>query len=176
MELRPYQKEAVDAIITQWDNGFKRTLLVLPTGTGKTVVFSKVVEQEVKDGSNALILAHRGELLEQASDKLRLTSGLDSALEKAESTSIGSGLQVTVASIQTISQEKRLTKFPKDYFKTIIVDEAHHSMSERAIKGCFNISTRQTCLESLPLLIERIKRILESSSIAKPMNIPCIKR
>lgn len=130
MELRPYQKEAVDAIITQWNNGFQRTLLVLPTGTGKTVVFSKVVEQEVKDGSNALILAHRGELLEQASDKLRLTSGLDSALEKAESTSIGSGLQVTVASIQTISQEKRLTKFPKDYFKTIIVDEAHHSMSE----------------------------------------------
>lgn len=175
MELRPYQKEAVDAIITQWNNGFQRTLLVLPTGTGKTVVFSKVVEQEVKDGSNALILAHRGELLEQASDKLRLTSGLDSALEKAESTSIGSGMQVTVASIQTISQEKRLTKFPKDYFKTIIVDEAHHSMSE-SYQGCFNISTRQTCLESLPLLIERIKRILESSSIAKPMNIPCIKR
>ena len=130
MELRPYQKEAVDAIIEQWDNGFKRTLLVLPTGTGKTVVFSKVVEEEVKDGSKALILAHRGELLEQASDKLRNASGLDSALEKAESTSIGSPLQVTVASIQTISQERRLTRFPKDYFKTIVVDEAHHSMSD----------------------------------------------
>lgn len=113
MELRPYQKDAVEAIIGQWNSGFQRTLLVLPTGTGKTVVFSKVVEEEVKDGSNALILAHRGELLEQASDKLRLTSGLDSALEKAESTSIGSGLQVTVASIQTISQEKRLTKISK---------------------------------------------------------------
>ena len=130
MELRPYQKEAVDAIRGQWDSGFQRTLLVLPTGTGKTVVFSKVVEEEVKDGSNALILAHRGELLEQASDKLRVASGLDSALEKAESTSIGSNLQVTVASIQTISQEKRLTRFPKDYFKTIVVDEAHHSMSD----------------------------------------------
>ena len=130
MELRPYQKEAVEAIIGQWDNGFKRTLLVLPTGTGKTVVFSKVVEEEVKDGSKALILAHRGELLEQASDKLRNASGLDSALEKAESTSIGSPLQVTVASIQTISQERRLTRFPKDYFKTIVVDEAHHSMSD----------------------------------------------
>ena len=130
MELRPYQKEAVEAIIGQWDNGFKRTLLVLPTGTGKTVVFSKVVEEEVKDGSKALILAHRGELLEQASDQLRNASGLDSALEKAESTSIGSPLQVTVASIQTISQERRLTRFPKDYFKTIVVDEAHHSMSD----------------------------------------------
>ena len=47
-ELRPYQKSAVEAIIGQWNSGFKRTLLVLPTGTGKTVVFSKVVEEEVK--------------------------------------------------------------------------------------------------------------------------------
>ena len=48
MELRPYQNEAVSAIFNQWNNGFKNTLLVLPTGTGKTVVFSKVVEEEVK--------------------------------------------------------------------------------------------------------------------------------
>ena len=130
MELRPYQNEAVNAIFNQWNSGFKNTLLVLPTGTGKTVVFSKVVEEEVKDGSKALILAHRGELLDQASDKLKLASGLDSALEKAESTSIGSPLNVTVASVQTLSQEKRLARFPRDYFKTIVVDEAHHSMSE----------------------------------------------
>ena len=129
MKLRPYQNEAVSAIFNQWNNGFKNTLLVLPTGTGKTVVFSKVVEEEVKDGSKALILAHRGELLDQASDKLKVASGLDSALEKAESTSIGSPLNVTVASVQTLSQEKRLTKFPRDYFKTIVVDEAHHAMS-----------------------------------------------
>lgn len=130
MELRPYQTEAVEAIKEQWNNGFQRTLLVLPTGTGKTVVFSKLVEGEVQDGSKALILAHRGELLEQASDKLKMASGLDSALEKAESTSVGSDLKVTVASIQTLSQEKRLTKFPKNYFKTIVVDEAHHAMSD----------------------------------------------
>ena len=90
MELRPYQTEAVDAIRNQWIQGHNKTLLVLPTGTGKTIVFSKVVEEETKDGSKALILAHRGELLDQASDKLMETSGLDSALEKAESTAIGS--------------------------------------------------------------------------------------
>ena len=129
MQLRPYQNEAVDAIRNEWNQGRDKTLLVLPTGTGKTVVFSKVIEEETKDGSKALILAHRGELLEQASDKLRLTSGMGSALEKAESTSIGSNEQVTVASVQTLSQEKRLKKFNKDYFKTIVVDEAHHSMS-----------------------------------------------
>ena len=130
MVLRPYQNEAVSAIQNEWKEGHQKTLLVLPTGTGKTVVFSKVVEEETKDGSNALILAHRGELLDQASEKLLETSGLDSALEKAESSSIGSKKRVTVASVQTLSQEKRLTAFAKNHFKTIVVDEAHHSMSD----------------------------------------------
>ena len=113
MVLRPYQNEAVQAIRNQWKDGYKKTLLVLPTGTGKTVVF---VEEETEDGSRALILAHRGELLDQASTKLMETSGLDSALEKAESTSIGSKKKVTVASVQTLSQEKRLIAFDKGLF------------------------------------------------------------
>lgn len=71
MELRPYQNEAVEAIRNEWKEGRQKTLLVLPTGTGKTVVFSKVVEEETQDGSKALILAHRGELLDQASEKLK---------------------------------------------------------------------------------------------------------
>lgn len=130
MELRPYQNKAVEAVHNEWNSGHKNTLLVLPTGTGKTIVFSKVVDDETKDGSRALILAHRGELLEQASEKLKIASGLETALEKAESTSIGSKLKVTVASVQTLSQEKRLLKFPQNYFKTIVVDEAHHCMSD----------------------------------------------
>ncbi|NLW53190.1 MAG: DEAD/DEAH box helicase, partial [Tissierellia bacterium] len=130
MILRPYQNEAVKAIRNEWKNGNAKTLLVLPTGTGKTVVFSKVIEEETKDGDKALVIAHRGELLDQAADKLKVTSGLDSALEKAESTAIGSSKKVTVASIQTLSQEKRLTAYPRDYFKTIVVDETHHAMSD----------------------------------------------
>jgi superfamily II DNA or RNA helicase len=130
MVLRPYQEEAVKAIRNEWQGGNQKTLLVLPTGTGKTVVFSKVVEEETSDGSKALILAHRGELLDQAADKLRLTSGMDSALEKAESYAFGSSKAVTLASVQTLSQEKRLLHYPKDYFKTIVVDEAHHTTSD----------------------------------------------
>lgn len=60
MELRPYQQEAKDAIFEQWDNGVKKTLLVLPTGCGKTVVFAKVTEDCVRQGNRVLILAHRG--------------------------------------------------------------------------------------------------------------------
>lgn len=130
MELRPYQEAAVNSILGEWEQGHQHTLLVLPTGTGKTVVFSKVVEKEVSKGEKALILAHRGELLDQASDKLYQTTGLTTSLEKAESTSIGSRERVTVASVQTLSQEARLKKFKKDDFGVIVVDEAHHAMSE----------------------------------------------
>ena len=61
MELRPYQQQAKDAIFSEWENGIKKTLLVLPTGCGKTIVFAKVAEECVKGGSRVLILAHRGE-------------------------------------------------------------------------------------------------------------------
>ena len=83
MQLRPYQAQAKDAVLSEWNKGYRKTLLVLPTGTGKTVVFSKVVENQVSRGGRALILAHRGELLTQAADKLRAACGMECALEKA---------------------------------------------------------------------------------------------
>lgn len=45
MDLRPYQKEAVEAITREWSSGNKKTLLVLPTGTGKTIVFSQIISE-----------------------------------------------------------------------------------------------------------------------------------
>lgn len=130
MELRPYQEEARTAIQEEWLKGNKKTLLVLPTGTGKTIVFSKVIEDRVKLGERVLVLAHRGELLEQAADKLEKSTGLKTATEKAQETSIGSWFRVVVGSIQTMMREKRLKKFPKDFFDTIIIDEAHHCLSD----------------------------------------------
>ena len=108
MSLRPYQAEARDAILREWSEGKKKTLLVLPTGTGKTIVFASVVQNQVERSGRALILAHRGELLDQAADKLHDACGLDSALEKAESSSLGSDIPVTVGSVQSLAQPKRL--------------------------------------------------------------------
>ena len=68
MELRPYQEEARQAVEEEWNKGTRRTLLVLPTGCGKTIVFAKVTEDRIRQGSRVLTLAHRGELLEQAAD------------------------------------------------------------------------------------------------------------
>lgn len=89
MELRPYQQEAREAVKSDWASGFLRTLLVLPTGCGKTIVFSKIVEDMVRSGRRCLILAHRGELLDQAADKLLQATGLRCSVEKAEETSYG---------------------------------------------------------------------------------------
>lgn len=130
MQLRPYQQQAREAIEEEWLKGIKRTLLVLPTGTGKTIVFATVIEDMVKLGERVLVLAHRGELLDQAADKLEKSTGLKCATEKAQETSIGSWYRVVVGSVQTLMREKRLNKFPKDFFTTIVIDEAHHCISE----------------------------------------------
>ena len=130
MQLRPYQIQAKDAVLSEWSEGHRKTLLVLPTGTGKTVVFAKVVEDRVNNGGRALVLAHRGELLSQAADKIMDASGMACALEKAESTSLGSNMPVTVGSVQSLAQPKRLARFPRDYFTDIVVDEAHHCLSD----------------------------------------------
>ena len=129
MELRPYQQEAKEKIFEEWEK-VSRTLLVLPTGCGKTIVFAKVTEDCVRRGERVLILAHRGELLGQAADKLMKATGLGCATEKAEESCLGSWFRVTVGSVQTMMREKRLEQFPADYFQAVIIDEAHHCLSE----------------------------------------------
>lgn len=130
MELRPYQQEAKEAIFRSWDEGIQKTLLVLPTGCGKTIVFAKVAEECVRQGDRVLILAHRGELLEQAADKIGKSTGLGCATEKAEETCLGSWFRITVGSVQSLMCESRLNRFDDDYFNTIIIDEAHHCISD----------------------------------------------
>ena len=130
MELRPYQEEAKAAVLGEWDSGIGKTLLVLPTGCGKTIVFAKIAEERVAHGDRVLILAHRGELLEQAADKIKKTTGLICSTEKAEESCLGSWYRITVGSVQTLMRQKRLDMFPADYFGTIIIDEAHHCITD----------------------------------------------
>ena len=118
MELRPYQREAVNAIFDHW-NEWQRELLVLPTGCGKTVVFNTVAHSRP---GNVLILAHRDELIDQARDKYYRMYAEPIGKIKASDTNIR---RVTVGSVQTMMR--------RDYtgaFQTVIVDEAHHSISD----------------------------------------------
>ena len=130
MKLRDYQEEARAAINSEWDSGNKKTLLVLPTGCGKTIVFSKVIEDRVRLGERVLVLAHRSELLDQAADKLKKATGLTTSTEKASESCLDSWNRVVVGSVQTLQGPKRLANFDTDYFDTIVVDEAHHCISE----------------------------------------------
>ena len=128
--LRPYQAEAGERIHREWDEGRKRTLLVLPTGCGKTIVLSHVARDEAEKGKRVLIMAHREELLTQAADKLRAATGLEAGFEKAGMSCLGGGNLVTVGSVQSLTRPSRLNRFPGDYYDVVIVDEAHHALSE----------------------------------------------
>ncbi len=130
MQLRPYQEEARQAVFSEWEKNNSKTLLVLPTGCGKTIVFAKITEDCVRSGKRVLILAHRGELLEQAADKIKKATGISCSVEKAEQTCLNSWHRVTVGSVQSLMREKRLAQFSEDHFDTVIVDEAHHCISD----------------------------------------------
>lgn len=130
IQLRPYQEESKRAVFNEWEQGILKTLLVLPTGTGKTIVFASITNECVGKGERVLILAHRGELLEQAADKIKKATGLNCAVEKAEESCLNSWNRITVGSVQSLMREKRLNQFDKHYFDTIIIDEAHHCISD----------------------------------------------
>jgi len=129
-ELRPYQKEAVEAVEKEWRDGNRRTLLISATGAGKTIMMGKIAKNAVEAGGRVLLLAHRGELLDQAADKFERAMGLPAAREQASSHSFGSVFPVTVGSVQTMMRKSRLDEFPKDYFTHVFVDEAHHAVAD----------------------------------------------
>ena len=130
MELRDYQKTAIEKIESEWESGHHRTLYVAGTGTGKTIVMSGLVHRISSHGGRTLILAHRGELLDQAADKIEMVTGLKCSREQAERSSLGTWESVTVGSVQTLMQEKRLSMFKPDRFSHVFVDEAHHAVSD----------------------------------------------
>lgn len=127
ISLRPYQREAVDAVHAAYDRGVRRPAIGLPTGGGKTIVFSALAEERAHLG-RALILAHRDELLRQAADKYReVNPGADVGFVQAGLNDLDHA--VVVASVQSLSQPRRLDAFPWDSFATIVVDEAHHAVA-----------------------------------------------
>ncbi len=119
---RPYQYEAVAALLAATARGVHRPLLVLPTGTGKTIVFALLVQRR---GGRSLILAHRDELIQQAVDKLRLVDPT-LALGVVQAAHDEHTAPTVVASVQTLSRRPRLTRLVPD-FQTIVIDEAHHA-------------------------------------------------
>ena len=123
MEPRPYQSEAIDAIRTGFKE-FNRLLAVLPTGSGKTIIFAWLAQ--LLQPARTLILAHREELIDQAIDKIWTAAGIRADKEKAESRADPQA-PVVVASVQ--SMVRRLDRWPSNHFNLVVADEAHHAIS-----------------------------------------------
>jgi superfamily II DNA or RNA helicase len=127
LNLRPYQLAAVEAVLKSWTKN-RRTLLVIPTGGGKTLVFSRVIQRAgQQDGGRSLVLAHRDELISQACDKLQAATGIRAEREQSDHRAPRSA-GVVVGSVQTL-QGKRLQGWPRDHFARVIIDEAHHTLA-----------------------------------------------
>ncbi|WP_263170648.1 DEAD/DEAH box helicase [Streptomyces sp. SCSIO ZS0520] len=124
---RPYQLDAIEALRRGWADGPNRLAVVLPTGAGKTVVFSHLVHRMLDQlgGHRALVIAHREELLAQAAAKLRAVDPqLRVGIVKAERDE-HQDADVIVASVQTLAVLKRREAI-RD-IGLIIVDECHHA-------------------------------------------------
>ncbi len=120
--LRPYQVEAVDSVLRELGD-VRSTLLVLPTGAGKTRVATEIASRRKDD--RILFLAHRDELLVQARARLSRDCGDIVGLDQADR--MAGDERLVVASVQTISRQSRLERFRPDRFDLIIVDESHHA-------------------------------------------------
>jgi superfamily II DNA or RNA helicase len=126
MNLRDYQGVACDAVMDAFHTA-PGALLVMATGTGKTVVFSEVIARWGK--GRVLVLAHREELLRQAQEKIERVLGPGSVgLEMAEFRA--ADRRCVLASVQTLSRPRRLRRFRPADFGLIVTDEAHHAPAE----------------------------------------------
>lgn len=130
IQLRDYQQECLVKIRDAYENGVIRQLIALPTGTGKTVIFSQL--PVVFPGKKMLVIAHREELLEQAAEKIEWANpGLGVEIEMASRVA-SPNADVVVGSIQSLSGKygrDRLERLKPDTFGTVVIDEAHHALA-----------------------------------------------
>lgn len=135
MNLRSYQQNARDATLRAWLENTS-TLVVMPTGTGKTVLFASVIK--LMQPARAMVIAHREELIWQARDKIKTFTGLECSLEMGELWSnTGSLLGTTPVVVSTIQTQnsrhgdrKRMSRFKPSDFGVLIIDEAHHATAD----------------------------------------------
>ena len=119
--LRDYQKSAINQVFQEWRNGVRKVCLQLPTGGGKTIIFSEIARRFVEHDRKVLILAHRVELVQQAREKLAAATGLEVGTITAGG-KVDRRYQITCAMVQTLSRRKHLPEAD-----LVIADEAHHS-------------------------------------------------
>lgn len=126
LQLRDYQQECLETVLTESKAGISRQLVSLPTGSGKTVIMSAIAKNFNK---RTLLLAHREELITQADEKFKLFwPDVDLGICMAERNEIDH--QVVIGSVQSCSRSKRLDCLKKQGFDLLMIDEAHHAVAD----------------------------------------------
>ena len=121
-QLRDYQQQSVELIRNAFRNKKNKPLLVLPTGSGKTVVFSYIAYHAAKKGLKVMVIVHRQELVKQTSEKLS-SWDIPHGIISPEFNHTNDGVQI--AMIQTLTRRLLKTERPD----LLIFDECHHSFA-----------------------------------------------
>lgn len=126
--LRPYQQEAIDAVLAARRAGVRRMVVCLPTGAGKTVVFAHLAKLARRQ---VLVLAHREELLAQAREKIAAALGDADvvSIERGAATA-SSEARVLVCSIRSLHEERLARVLRGRDVGLVIYDECHHAAAD----------------------------------------------
>jgi ATP-dependent helicase IRC3 len=140
-ELRPYQKEAISAVLTARKRGVQRLLLCLPTGAGKTVIFAHLAQMARR---GVLVLAHRSELLLQAQEKIQrgLPPEIQVAIEAGEQKAPAEA-KIVLCSIRSLREERLQQLLQGRDIGLVIYDECHHATAEDNLRVLTQIGVFQ---------------------------------
>lgn len=131
---RPYQEECEGTVLSEYDKGTRRMLVSLATGTGKTIVFSKLYEKlKSRLPGQMIVLAHTEELVDQNRDKMqRVNPDIKVDKEMAEHKADPSTADVIMASVATLGRKgtKRVETYNWEHVDKLVIDEAHHSPAD----------------------------------------------
>lgn len=156
LKLRPYQEECIEAVLDYVSKGERRLGISLATGSGKTVIFSHLIDRipiPTRNATQTLILAHRRELVEQAAKHCRALYPEKSVEVEMGSSSASGVADITIASVPSLVSGGRLLKFDPDRFKLVLVDEAHHIVAPSYLEVLRHFNLIQDGLKSHTALV-----------------------
>lgn len=155
VHLREYQEECIQSVLASLRYGHKRIGISLATGSGKTVVFTQLIDRikpSSKHATRTLILAHRRELVEQAARHCSNAYPGKTVEVEMGNMSASGGADITIASIQSLTSGDRISKFDPRMFKLVLVDEAHHIVAPGYLRTLEHFGLHQK-KEDSPILV-----------------------